>query len=68
MIGLDNQDVIDDEVLISIPEEPKRRGTLIATDKEGKVTDDVAPSSAKSLNMTESENKAIKEATESKKI
>ena len=49
-------------------EEPKRRGTLIATDKEGKVTDDVAPSSAKSLNMTESENKAIKEATESKNI
>ena len=43
-------------------EGPKRRGTLIATDKEGKVTDDVAPSSAKSLNMTESENKAIKEA------
>jgi hypothetical protein len=58
--------VIDDEADI-VPEEPKRRGTLIATDKKGKVTDDVAPSSAKSLNMTESENKAIKEAAAKQK-
>ena len=58
--------VIDDEADI-VPEEPKRRGTLIATDKEGKVTDDVAPGSAKSLNMTESENKVIKEAAAKQK-
>jgi len=47
------------------PEGPIRRGTLIGTDKEtGKVTDDVAPGSAKSLNLTDEENEAIRKAAE----
>ena len=46
-------------------EGPTRRGTLIGTDKEtGKVTDDVAPGSAKSLNLTDEENEAIRKAAE----
>jgi hypothetical protein len=47
------------------PEGPIRRGTLIGTDKEtGKVTDDVAPDSAKSLNLTDKENEDIRKAAE----
>jgi len=46
------------------PEGPIRRGTLIGTDKEGTVTDDVAPDSAKSLNLTDEENEDIKKAAE----
>ena len=45
-------------------EGPTRRGTLIGTDKEGKITDDVAPGSAKSLNLTDDENEAIRKAAE----
>jgi len=46
------------------PEGPIRRGTLIGTDKEGTITDDVAPGSAKSLNLTDEENAAIRKAAE----
>ena len=46
------------------PEGPIRRGTLIGTDKEGTITDDVAPGSAKSLNLTDEENEAIRKAAE----